>query len=855
MACLTLALAQALDAGPRIEPPSAQCAAPTYPLTERASGIRGTVVVQVSLAADSTITKQAVTTSLSPPFDAAALRSLEGCQFRAAKVDGVDTPSLVELRVEFVPPVRPWLLEGDVVGDLGVALEGAAVSLGGQQTRSDVKGHFTLTFDAVPAGDAWVLVEKEGYALKGFPEVFRPGETTTVRYALVKQRGFETRIEGSRLLPPVPDADRTPQVSHFTLTRADIDRTPGALEDVSRVVMQLPGVAGDPDLLANFFVRGGSPAETIFYIDGIPLSNPYHLGGFASIFNPMMIEGAEFYAGGAPAKYEPALSGVLEVKYATADTSRPRVQADLSVETAKARIDTPLGIDGLSLVASFRRSYFELYFSVLKAFNLFGANVVAPDITEGLARLAYKRGIHQTVLTFIHASDGFNFVVKPGEEVLINFAGGLKLVNTTQILSLQHTVDLPGDSEARAQVAYTRDTNTFNVDSQKRFGNDAFRQELLARGDLVLAHSETNRTSLGLQYSWRQLSLTGQVTDARAVAPWAQQPIVDTGRANLDLSPALTSNLLAVYGEHTWRPTTRLSIEGGGRLQYDTANTVFSGSLRLGAAYTLPTLTTLKLSSGAVWQPVQSVLALDPTVGNPHLRPERALQLIVGLEQPLPFEALLRLEGWSKWMSSLVTNPDSQQGVDARLAAGLPMYTNGGFGNASGADGMLLGRTRHFSYSLGVGLVFTDRTNPLATGPQTYRVQWEQRFTASASLSWSPTSQWVFTSRANFRTGRPYTPVQGFVADDANQRWLPVFGETSSETYPFFFELNLRGERRFSVGPVACAVYLEVLNVTNTMNVFSYIYGSGDYAAQVAPTRGRFNHLPIRPFLGVRGEY
>ena len=80
---------------------------------------------------------------------------------------------------------------------------------------------------------------KEGYALKAFPEVFKSGQKTTVRYGLVKSRGFETRVEGSRLLPTVPDADRTPQVSRFSLTRADIDRTPGALEDISRVVQQL----------------------------------------------------------------------------------------------------------------------------------------------------------------------------------------------------------------------------------------------------------------------------------------------------------------------------------------------------------------------------------------------------------------------------------------------------------------------------------------------------------------------------------------------------------------------------------------------------------------------------------------
>jgi hypothetical protein len=82
-----------------------------------------------------------------------------------------------------------------------------------------------------------------------------------------------------------------------------------------------------------------------------------------------------------------------------------------------------------------------------------------------------------------------------------------------------------------------------------------------------------------------------------------------------------------------------------------------------------------------------------------------------------------------------------------------------------------------------------------------------------------------------------------------------VFGRTSGERYPFFFELSLRGERRFEVGPLSCAFYAEVLNVTNTMNVFSWVYGEGDVTGGVMPNRGRFTHLPIRPFLGVRAEY
>lgn len=43
--------------------------------------------------------------------------------------------------------------------------------------------------------------------------------------------------------------------------------------------------------------------------------------------------------------------------------------------------------------------------------------------------------------------------------------------------------------------------------------------------------------------------------------------------------------------------------------------------------------------------------------------------------------------------------------------------------------------------------------------------------------------------------------------------------------------------------------------MTNTMNVYAYVYGAGDFEAGTAPTRGRFTHLPIRPFLGLRAGY
>ncbi len=854
------------DAGPAAEvivPPVAACpSSPAYPASERGSGVAGPVVLRVTLSGKGEVSKIDVHQGLGAAFDAAALESAALCTFTAASRNGVPTAAIIELTVDFLLPAEPWILEGEVVGELGEALALAEIRYGGQQALTDAQGRFKLEFSTLPAGDAWVLVGKEGFADKGFPEVFQAGRTTRVRYALHKEKvAGETRVEGSRLLPALPEVDRTPQVSRFSITKADIDRNPGAMEDVARVVQQIPGVASDPDLLATFFVRGGGPEEVVFYLDGVPLTNPYHLGGFASIFNPMMIESADFYSGGIPARYEPALSGAFEVRYATGETKRPRVWADVSMLTAKFRLDVPIS-DGLSATVSMRRSYFEAYFAVLKAFKLFGSNAVAPDITELLARVNYRRGQHTTTASFIHASDGLDFLVKPGEQLLINFQGGLRISNTSQIAILQHRIDLAGDTGLEFTGAYTTDHNTISVDpgegggrSGRKFANDARRDDLLVKADLKWAHSASNRTGLGAQYSNRHLGVLGEVTDSRATAPWINTPFVETYLPYVEINPDVRRNLFALYAEHTWRPTDAFSLEGGGRVQLDANSAQVSGSARLGAAVSLPIMTVLKASVGVAAQPSLIPIQLDPQVGNPRLLPERSFTAIIGLEQPLPFEALLRLEGWVKYLDQLVVNPDSPALLAEIEAANKPVYRNTGTGLAKGIDLLFIGRSRYFSYGASMALLFSDRSNPLAAQYVHYPAPWDQRFTFAAHVSFSPNNKWLFTARFNYRTGRPYTSVNAFTRDEANQRYLPVFGPTNGSRYPGFYEISARAERRFRLGPLDLAAYLEVLNVTNSTNLFARIYDQGNFGGNVEPASSSFNHLPIRPFLGVRAEY
>ena len=76
----------------------------------------------------------------------------------------------------------------------------------------------------------------------------------------------------------------------------EFHHTAGALDDIARQVMVIPGVAQTSPERNDIIVRGGSPYENLFVVDGIELGNINHFatqgagGGSASFINSELIK-------------------------------------------------------------------------------------------------------------------------------------------------------------------------------------------------------------------------------------------------------------------------------------------------------------------------------------------------------------------------------------------------------------------------------------------------------------------------------------------------------------------------------------------------------------------------------------
>jgi len=150
----------------------------------------------------------------------------------------------------------------------------------------------------------------------------------------------------------------------------EIEKSAGANRDVSKVVQLLPGVGATDPNRNDLIVRGGGPAENVFYLDGveIPVINHFATqgasGGAVGIINPDFVREINFYTGAFPANRTNALSSVMDIRQK--DGSKDRIHTKLSVGASDAALtlDGPIGKKSTFIVSA-RQSYLQFLFKAI----------------------------------------------------------------------------------------------------------------------------------------------------------------------------------------------------------------------------------------------------------------------------------------------------------------------------------------------------------------------------------------------------------------------------------------------------------------------------------------------------------
>ncbi|HQF27980.1 MAG TPA: carboxypeptidase-like regulatory domain-containing protein [Bacteroidia bacterium] len=233
-------------------------------------------------------------------------------------------------------------------------------------TTSDSLGNFE--FKVPKAGLYNLDVKMSGFKSNTIYDInVRPDRSTIVNVPLeedIKNLG-EVKVEAAAF-----EKKEESPVSLRTIGVAEIKRNPGGNRDISKVIQSLPGVASVPTFRNDLIVRGGSPNENRFFIDGIEVPNINHFatqgasGGPVGMLNVDFIQDVNFYSGAFPANRGNAMSSVLDFKYKDGRDDKPAYALSLGASDLSATFDGPLSSKS-TLIASYRRSYLQFLFSAL----------------------------------------------------------------------------------------------------------------------------------------------------------------------------------------------------------------------------------------------------------------------------------------------------------------------------------------------------------------------------------------------------------------------------------------------------------------------------------------------------------
>ena len=231
---------------------------------------------------------------------------------------------------------------------------------------TNAEGKFSI--GQVPPGIYRLQASAIGYKTVTTPEYIL---STRDLHIQIEMEENQTELEGVTVTAPPFRRDIESPVSLRIIGLQEIEKSPGANRDISRIVQSYPGVAFSPIGYRNdLIVRGGSPSENRFYLDGVEIPNINHFstqgasGGPVGILNADLIREVNFYTGAFPTDKGNALSSVLDFKLRDGDMERNSLKATLGASEVSLASNGHLG-KKTSYLVSVRQSYLQFLFDML----------------------------------------------------------------------------------------------------------------------------------------------------------------------------------------------------------------------------------------------------------------------------------------------------------------------------------------------------------------------------------------------------------------------------------------------------------------------------------------------------------
>jgi outer membrane receptor for ferrienterochelin and colicin len=637
----------------------------------------------------------------------------------------------------------------------------------------------------------------------------------------------------------------TQPLSITSLSAEEIRRAPGSGGDVSRVIMSLPSLAKVNDQSNSLIVRGGSPLENAFYLDGIEIPNINHFptqgatGGPIGMINVDLIDEVNFYTGGFPASYGDKLSSILNLTMREGNRNNFEGQFDLSIMGFGGVVEGP--IDHGSYMFSARRSYLDY---LVKMFDI--GTSVAPRYGDVQGKIVYDLSPkHKLSLVTINGDDHNNpsrsvaeenDMLYYGNQDIYQNAGGIvwrALWSNTfySMTSIGYQITTANEDfyETNTGLPVLRNRYTEGSESVRNFNH--------------IRLSETHSLEFGAEVKLllnRYNNSFGTYSDA-----------VGDSMAAASINKKISESKIGTFLTYIVRPFEGMSVTIGTRTDYFTYNDRLTVSPRLSLSYQLNEFTSFKLASGMYYQNMPLSL-LSQCAANKSLRDPYAVHYIVGIDYLLSEETKVSLEVYQKEYYDFPVDPSNP----SLFLIDEVFYRNGFYFNHTPLSNNGKARSRGIELTLqkklalnfyGLASATFFRTEYKGSDDVWRNRVFDNRFIVSAEGGYKPDAEWEFSARWIYAGGTPYTPFD--LAQSAQlKRGVFEANNINGARYPSYHSMNVRFDKRFHFESSNLVIYLSAWNVYNQKNVATYFWNE---KKNKQDTIYQWNLLPI---FGVEYE-
>lgn len=616
-------------------------------------------------------------------------------------------------------------------------------------------------------------------------------------------------------------------VSLRTIGVTEIKRVPGGNRDISKVIQSLPGVAAPVSFRNDIIIRGGSPSENRFYLDGIEIPTINHFstqgasGGPVGMINVDFIKEVDFYSGAFPANRGNSLSSVFEFKQKDGRNDKFGSSLTLGSSDFATTFEGPIG-EKTTFLSSYRYSYLQGLFKVLGLPFL-------PAYQDAQFKIKHK----------INAKHELNFI---GLGAIDLFTLNLNADPTEANKYLIDNIPVNGQENYTVGATYKNfrakgnstlviSRNYLNTSAQKFQDNDNSKIKTL---DYLSKEVENKlrfeNNSLAGVY---KINFGAGIETAEYDTQTTQILPLGSEVYNSDIS-FIKYGLFGQVSRSLF--SDKVNVSFGLRADANNYSSKMNDlsqtiSPRLSAAYNITEKISLNASAGMYYQlPAYTLLGYRAQTDGPLLNKTvdyiRSKQLVLGLEYNTLENTRYTVEGFYK-------NYDRYPLVRV-LGDDIPLANLGADFGVVG-NRQVSGTTQGRSYGMeflaqkrlekgfyGIAS-FTLFRSEFQDKNQSYvQSSWNSRYIVSITGGKIFNRNWEVGARFRMSGGSPYTPYDLATSSlksnyDIFPQGIPDYGRLNSQQLGDFYQLDLRIDKKYPFRKFSLNVFLDIQNISNNI--------------------------------------